>query len=233
MDGEYEYAVWVSYAEIYNEKAFDLLETSEQPDAHENNAPAPAPTNERPASPMKRSNTFTRLPVAGPSTIPRSNTFASLLPNRGSVRFSASTNLATIARLSSIPQPTTLSRKALALRTDPVAGAKYIHGLREVRVRSSAEARKVVRLGQINRRVFGTLMNKESSRSHAVFTVKVVKVRKGAVGEVRVARVWSSERPLIEPCARRRPLVLQFPDSPSSISQVPRDTRIPGILERG
>jgi hypothetical protein len=34
-----------------------------------------------------------------------------------------------------------------------------------------------VRVGQVNRRVFGTLANKESSRSHAVLEVRVERTR--------------------------------------------------------
>ncbi|KAG9005404.1 hypothetical protein FRB94_010883 [Tulasnella sp. JGI-2019a] len=189
VDKGYEYAVWVSYAEIYNEKVYDLLGTSEG-DA------APAVNG------IKRSNTATKL-TAGPSgtsVIPRSNTFTSLLQqHRGSFRpstntntglpFSVSSNLATIAGLSLNTSnghqqiAASLNRKALSLKIDPKVGTKYVHGLREVHVRSSSEARQVVKMGQINRRVFGTLMNKESSRSHAVFTVKIIRVKKGADGE--------------------------------------------------
>lgn len=32
----------------------------------------------------------------------------------------------------------------------------------------------------MNRRVYGTLANRASSRSHSIFTIKVVKIRKGA-----------------------------------------------------
>ncbi len=35
-------------------------------------------------------------------------------------------------------------------------------------------------MGQINRRVFGTRANEQSSRSHAVFTIRLVKVKIGA-----------------------------------------------------
>lgn len=42
---------------------------------------------------------------------------------------------------------------------------------------SAREAKRVVRLGQVNRRVFGTVANKESSRSHAIMTVRVERVK--------------------------------------------------------
>ena len=41
------------------------------------------------------------------------------------------------------------------------------------------EARAVLRRGQINRRVFSTLLNRSSSRSHGVFTIKVVRTPSG------------------------------------------------------
>lgn len=53
-------------------------------------------------------------------------------------------------------------------------------GLREVRVRSVAEAERVVEKGMEMRQVWGTRMNEKSSRSHAVFTVKVVRIHGGA-----------------------------------------------------
>jgi kinesin family protein 20 len=42
------------------------------------------------------------------------------------------------------------------------------------------EARALLDRGQTNRRVFSTLANRASSRSHSVFTIKVIKIRKGA-----------------------------------------------------
>jgi hypothetical protein len=65
-----------------------------------------------------------------------------------------------------------LRRKALALKTH-IDGSKYVAGLKEVAVQNADDARKVLQLGQMNRRVFGTLANQASSRSHAVFTIKV------------------------------------------------------------
>ena len=56
---------------------------------------------------------------------------------------------------------------------------KYIAGLRQIRVRSAAEAKALLKLGQLHRRVFGTLANSQSSRSHALVTIKVLRVHKG------------------------------------------------------
>jgi kinesin family protein 20 len=40
-------------------------------------------------------------------------------------------------------------------------------------------------MGQINRQVFGTLANSVSSRSHGVFTIKIVRVHNGAPEDVQ------------------------------------------------
>jgi hypothetical protein len=68
---------------------------------------------------------------------------------------------------------------------------KYVSGLREVRVRSVAEAERVVEKGMEMRQVWGTRMNEKSSRSHAVFTVKVVRIHGGAP---EVSRVMAPSR---------------------------------------
>lgn len=71
-------------------------------------------------------------------------------------------------------------RKHLSLKTDSDAQGKYVAGLREVRCRSRDEAEAVIAAGQINRQVFGTMANSVSSRSHGVFTIKVVRIHDGA-----------------------------------------------------
>jgi kinesin family protein 20 len=61
--------------------------------------------------------------------------------------------------------------------------------MREVRVRNEQEALKVVEKGMEARQVWGTRMNEKSSRSHAVFTVKVVRIHGGAP-DVRLLCPW-------------------------------------------
>jgi hypothetical protein len=78
-------------------------------------------------------------------------------------------------------------RKGLSIKTSPPGDAwdsdqpagKYPAGLRHVRATSAAQAKRVLKLGQLHRRVFGTLVNSESSRSHGMVTIKVLKVHKG------------------------------------------------------
>lgn len=88
---------------------------------------------------------------------------------------------------SSKAPPLLLTRKALTVKPCPVSDAdgdaasagKYVAGLRQVQVRSAAEAKELLRVGQLHRRVFGTLANSQSSRSHAVVTIKVLRVHRG------------------------------------------------------
>ena len=89
---------------------------------------------------------------------------------------------------SSQSNPLQLTRKALAVKPCPRAdtglaaadaAGKYVAGLRQIRVESAAQARELLRLGQLHRRVFGTLANSQSSRSHALVTIKVLRVHRG------------------------------------------------------
>ncbi|KAI8374523.1 kinesin motor domain-containing protein [Radiomyces spectabilis] len=100
IDQKFEYGIWVSFAEIYTEKIYDLLEP---PDRH-------------------------------------------------------------------------LRRKPLSLKYEFRSGHKYIAGLKEVKVQSLKEAYAVLHEGQRNRAVFSTLMNHTSSRSHSIFTIRIVRV---------------------------------------------------------
>jgi hypothetical protein len=141
VDRNYEYAVWLSYAEVYNEKVFDLLTVSDSATVNVD---------------LQKSQS-----VSG--------------------AFSSYMNLAALAASNSGNNvPVTLHRRALPLKSSPDGLGKYVQGLREVKVRNAEEAKAVVRMGTINRRVFGTLANAVSSRSHAVFTVRLVKIHRGA-----------------------------------------------------
>lgn len=142
VDKNYEYAIWLSYAEVYNEKIFDLLTVSDSTTAN--------------------------------ADVPKSQSISGAI--------SSYMNLAALAASSTGGNnpPVTLHRRALPLKSSPDGLGKYVQGLREVKVRNAEEAKAVVRMGTINRRVFGTLANAVSSRSHAVFTVRLVKIHRGA-----------------------------------------------------
>ncbi|KRZ58243.1 Kinesin-like protein KIF15, partial [Trichinella nativa] len=75
----------------------------------------------------------------------------------------------------------------LTLRESVKLGV-FVEGLSEVTVCSAADAYKVLRKGCFNRRVASTSMNRESSRSHAVFTIIIEsRTRKGCVENVRIS----------------------------------------------
>ena len=121
VDRNYEYSIWLSYAEVYNEKIYDLLTNVED--------------------------------VGG----------------------------------SSRSQPILLTRKALAMKPSPPSDnpdadgpvGKYISGLTHVHVDNAKQAKELVKLGQLHRRVFGTLANSQSSRSHGIVTIKLLRKHRG------------------------------------------------------
>ncbi|KAK4511889.1 uncharacterized protein ATC70_003888 [Mucor velutinosus] len=100
IDEHYEYGIWVSFAEIYTEKIYDLL----------------------------------------------------------------------------IPPDRLKKRKALSLKYEYSSGHKYIAGLREVKVKSIQEAYEILFEGQRNRAEYSTITNHTSSRSHSIFTIRIVRV---------------------------------------------------------
>ncbi|KAG6910549.1 hypothetical protein DXG01_009499 [Tephrocybe rancida] len=128
VDRNYEYTIWLSYAEVYNEKVYDLLESVKD---DTNNVP---------------------------SGIPRATTAKNIVLTR--------------AALSLKPSPASDNG-------DSATNGKYISGLRQFRVHSASQAKALVKLGQLHRRVFGTLANSESSRSHGLVILKVVKGHRG------------------------------------------------------
>ncbi|KAH9912258.1 kinesin-domain-containing protein [Epithele typhae] len=128
LDRNYEHTIWLSYAEVYNEKVYDLFSALE--------------SGQTPSTPQASSG------------IP--------------------------------PSPLLLTRKALTVKPSPAGDGdgdstpgKYVAGLRQIHVRSATEAKELLRIGQLHRRVFGTLANSQSSRSHALVTIKVLRVHRG------------------------------------------------------
>ncbi|PWY97103.1 kinesin-domain-containing protein [Testicularia cyperi] len=97
----------------------------------------------------------------------------------------------------SLPTSTsiTLNRRPLTLKNDTENGGKYVSGLREIKVNSAEEARDLLHRGQENRAVFGTMANRASSRSHGVFTIKVVREHAGASGrDEDLSSIFSTAR---------------------------------------
>lgn len=52
----------------------------------------------------------------------------------------------------------------------------YVHGVNEQEVNNAGEAFEWLRKGQLRKRTAPTFLNMDSSRSHTVFTIKVVQV---------------------------------------------------------
>ncbi|XP_044576972.1 kinesin-like protein KIF20B isoform X2 [Cotesia glomerata] len=69
---------------------------------------------------------------------------------------------------------TSKRRPILKLATDN-QGATYIKGLKSVFVNSSCEAYQVLMAGQYNLKVAATALNARSSRSHCIFTVRLLR----------------------------------------------------------
>ncbi|THH12142.1 hypothetical protein EW145_g161 [Phellinidium pouzarii] len=162
VDKNYEYSIWISYAEVYNEKVYDLLSS----DATEGDGASVCATPQ------------------GSGGVPHSGTVKKL-PRATSTTWSNVASLAT----SSSADVLLVKRKALALKSDTESGGKYVSGLKCVRVSSTEEAKRVFRTGNINRRVFGTLANAVSSRSHGIFTLRAVRVHRGDCSDVSVSRL--------------------------------------------
>lgn len=151
VDRNYRYSVWVSYVEVYNEKLFDLL------DAGASGSGTTAGGSNGLLGGMTRSDSV-----------------------RGSNWSIAGLALsATQTDLSSHNGPVTLNRRPLTLKTDAEGGGKYVAGLREIKVKDISEARDLIKKGQDNRVVFATMANRASSRSHGVFTIKLVREHAG------------------------------------------------------
>ncbi|WFD20111.1 succinate--hydroxymethylglutarate CoA-transferase [Malassezia caprae] len=72
-------------------------------------------------------------------------------------------------------KPSGPARRPLLLKSEVESGGKYVGGLKEIKVNSIHEAREILRCGQENRTVFSTMANRSSSRSHSVFTIKILR----------------------------------------------------------
>ncbi|NXF44949.1 KI20B protein, partial [Oceanites oceanicus] len=85
-----------------------------------------------------------------------------------------------------IPIPNDKKRKTLRLSQD-IKGCSYVKDLQWVQVSDSKEAFRLLKLGLKHQSVASTKLNTCSSRSHSIFTVKVLKIEDS--GAPRVTRV--------------------------------------------
>lgn len=59
----------------------------------------------------------------------------------------------------------------------------YVHGVNEVEVKSVEDAIRVYQVGQKRKRMGHTILNAESSRSHSIFTIRLVQAPTDPNGE--------------------------------------------------
>ncbi|KAL4631372.1 kinesin-like protein KIF20A [Arapaima gigas] len=100
------------------------------------------------------------------------------------------------------PPPSLQSRKRATLRlSDDRHGNPYVKDLTWVQVRSAEEAWKVLRVGQQNQSFASTHLNHNSSRSHSIFSIRILHIHpemelgKGTqISELTVCDLAGSER---------------------------------------
>ncbi|XP_039982649.1 kinesin-like protein KIF20A [Xiphias gladius] len=77
------------------------------------------------------------------------------------------------------------SKKRAALRVcDDGAGNAYVKDLRWINIQNLGEACKLLQFGNKNRSAAATKMNQSSSRSHSIFTMKLLKIDGGAIKRI-------------------------------------------------
>ncbi|XP_072544101.1 kinesin-like protein KIF20A [Salminus brasiliensis] len=90
----------------------------------------------------------------------------------------------------------TKRRPALRVCEDS-AGNSYVRELRWVNIQAAEEANKVLRVGNKNRSAASTKMNQSSSRSHSIFTIKLMRIDGGdvqGISELSLCDLAGSER---------------------------------------
>ncbi|KAK3566776.1 hypothetical protein QTP86_004530 [Hemibagrus guttatus] len=90
------------------------------------------------------------------------------------------------------------SKRRAALRLcEDSAGNSYVRDLRWVNIQSAEEASKVLRVGNKNRSAAATKMNQSSSRSHSIFTIKLMRIDGSdvqGISELSLCDLAGSER---------------------------------------
>lgn len=88
--------------------------------------------------------------------------------------------------LEAVPKGKKVRRQALKLSEDK-HGSIFIKGLKEIQVSNADEAYKVLKIGQKNLSIAATKLNHNSSRSHCIFSIKILRVVD--VADPHIARV--------------------------------------------
>ncbi|XP_073488927.1 kinesin-like protein KIF20A [Aquarana catesbeiana] len=97
--------------------------------------------------------------------------------------------------------PTSKNQKRAALKIcDDQAGISYVKDLKWLNITSTEEACKILQIGNKNRSLASTKMNQQSSRSHSIFTIRLLKLSNGddpsvlGVSEMSLCDLAGSER---------------------------------------
>ncbi|KAJ1852391.1 hypothetical protein GGH12_006010 [Coemansia sp. RSA 1822] len=151
-DGEWVYQLYVSYFEVYNEMVYDLLDLT----------------------------TLTTVQVKSPDDDAQGQSTRGRTGRKRGARGRKRDDPDDPLRMS----PTAiagLARTALVLRSEGGRGNEaFVDGVTEVRVRTVQDLVRVLIHGQLRRSVHATGLNSGSSRSHALFQAKLVKLRRDA-----------------------------------------------------
>ncbi|XP_069816132.1 kinesin-like protein KIF20A isoform X1 [Dendropsophus ebraccatus] len=97
--------------------------------------------------------------------------------------------------------PTAKNQKRPALKIcDDQLGTSYVKDLKWFNITSTEEACKILQIGNKNRSLASTKMNQQSSRSHSIFTIRLLKLNHGddpgvlGVSEMSLCDLAGSER---------------------------------------
>ncbi|XP_077206442.1 kinesin-like protein KIF20B isoform X2 [Paroedura picta] len=102
-----------------------------------------------------------------------------------------------------IPMTSDKRRKMLRLGQD-IKGCLYVKDLQWIQVSNAKEAFKLVKLGLKNQSFASTKLNANSSRSHSIFTVKMLKIDPNVTHVVRVSELFLCDLAGSERCTRTR-----------------------------
>ncbi|KAJ1796372.1 hypothetical protein LPJ59_003792 [Coemansia sp. RSA 2399] len=152
--GAWVYQVYVSYVEVYNEMVYDLLDLSTLTTVHVGDA-----TQRR----------APRVRQRGGGGGNKRSTLASFNDDP------TDPLLMCPAQIAALPRTALIVRAAGGRRSEA-----FVDGATEVRVRTTRDLVRVLAHGQMRRAVHATGLNAGSSRSHALFQAKLVKLRRDA-----------------------------------------------------
>ncbi|XP_015283747.1 PREDICTED: kinesin-like protein KIF20B [Gekko japonicus] len=100
-----------------------------------------------------------------------------------------------------LPMTNDKRRKMLRLAQD-IKGCSYVKDLQWIQVSNAKEAFKLVKLGLKNQSFASTKLNANSSRSHSIFTVKMLKIDSTVTHVMRVSELFLCDLAGSERCTR-------------------------------